>query len=103
MSHAVCIDWSVRCTNLKVKFINPRRACAARVIVLGLCTPRKTRMRMNLDHVASGHFVFGRDIHMKRVRAVKSDSVKSARKAKDRLHKACGRASKICERIGLHS
>ena len=26
-------------------------------------TPRKTRMRMNLDHVASGHFVPGRDVH----------------------------------------
>ena len=22
-------------------------------------------MRMNLDHVASGHFVFGRDVHFK--------------------------------------
>ena len=26
-------------------------------------TPRKTRMCMNLDHVAIGHFVLGRDIH----------------------------------------
>ena len=25
-------------------------------------TPRKTRMRMNLDHVASGHFVLGRAV-----------------------------------------
>ena len=25
-------------------------------------TPRKTRMRMNLDHVVSGHFALGRDI-----------------------------------------
>ena len=25
-------------------------------------TPRKTRMRMNLDHVANGHFVLGRDV-----------------------------------------
>ena len=25
-------------------------------------TPRKKRMRMNLDHVASGHFVLGRDV-----------------------------------------
>ena len=25
-------------------------------------TPRKMRMRMNLDHVASGHFVLGRDV-----------------------------------------
>ena len=30
---------------------------------------------------------------MKHVRAVESDSVKSARKAKDKLHKACGRVS----------
>ena len=34
---------------------------------------------------------------MKRVKAVESDSVKSARKAKDKLHKACERASEICE------
>ena len=111
-------------------------------------------MRMNLDHVASGRFVLGRDVHcdfdywqlaasmpptkvcpqckaavpvrrktcgrcdhvfrskrqaecnlrekaMKRVRAVESGSVKSARKAKDKLHKACERASEICERT-LH-
>ena len=38
---------------------------------------------------------------MKRMRAVESDSVKSARKAKDKLHKACERASEILERI-LH-
>ena len=38
---------------------------------------------------------------MKRMRAVESDCVKSARKAKDKLHKACERASEICERI-LH-
>ena len=93
-------------------------------------------MRMNLDHVASGHFVLGRDVlcefnywplavsipptkvcpqckaavpvrrktcercdhvfrskrkaerekAMKRMRAVESDGVKSARKAKDKLH-----------------
>ena len=43
-------------------------------------------MRMNLDHMASGHFVLGRDV-------LESDSVKSARKAKDKLHKACERAS----------
>ena len=30
---------------------------------------------------------------MKRMRSVESDSVKSARKAKDKLHKACERAS----------
>ena len=38
---------------------------------------------------------------MKRMRAVESDCVKSARKAKDKLHKACERASEICERT-LH-
>ena len=111
---------------------------------------RKTCMRMNLDHVASGRFVLERDVHfefdywplavsmpptkvcpqckatmpvrwktceccvhvfrskqktecnlrektMKCMRAVESDSVKSARKAKDKLHKACERASGICE------
>ena len=34
---------------------------------------------------------------MKRMRAVESDSVKSTRKAKDKLHKACERASEIRE------
>ena len=38
---------------------------------------------------------------MKRMRAVESDSVKSARKAKDKLHKACERPSEIRERT-LH-
>ena len=38
---------------------------------------------------------------MKRMRAVESDSVKSARKAKDKLHKACKRASEIHEQ-NLH-
>ena len=38
---------------------------------------------------------------MKRVRAVESDSVKLARKAKDKLHKACERASETRERT-LH-
>ena len=38
---------------------------------------------------------------MKRMRAVESDSVKSARKAKDKLHKACERASETRERT-LH-
>ena len=33
--------------------------------------------------------------------AVESDGVKSARKAEDKLHKACERASEICERT-LH-
>ena len=60
-------------------------------------TPQKTCMRMNLDHVASGHFVLGRDVFL----AVESDSVKSARKAKDKLHKACERASETHERT-LH-
>ena len=35
---------------------------------------------------------------MKHMRAVESDSVKSARKAKDKLYKACERASEILER-----
>ena len=34
---------------------------------------------------------------MKLMRAVESDSVKSTRKAKDKLHKACERASEIRE------
>ena len=105
-------------------------------------------MCMNLDHVASGRFVLGRDIHcefdywplavsmpptkvcpqckvavpvrwktcercdhvfrslrkaecrekgMKSMRAVESESVKSARKAKDKFYKACERASEIRE------
>ena len=44
--------------------------CEARVFPVGtlhdksaIFTPRKTRMRMNLDHVASGRFVLGRDVH----------------------------------------
>ena len=35
---------------------------------------------------------------MKRMRSVESDSVKSARKATDKLHKACERASETRER-----
>ena len=42
-----------------------------------------------------------REKAMKRMRAVESDSVKSARKAKDNLHKTCKRASEIRERT-LH-
>ena len=42
-----------------------------------------------------------REKAMKHIRAVKSDSVKSARKAKDKLHKACEKASEIRERT-LH-
>ena len=38
---------------------------------------------------------------MKRMRAVESDSVKSARKVKDKLHKACERASETHEQT-LH-
>ena len=38
---------------------------------------------------------------MKRMGAVEADSVKPARKAKDKLHKACERASETCERT-LH-
>ena len=39
-----------------------------------------------------------REKAMKRMRAVESDSVKSARKAKDKLHKACQRASETRQR-----
>ena len=39
---------------------------------------------------------------MKRMGVVESDSVKSARKAKDKLHKACERASETCEQT-LHA
>ena len=42
-----------------------------------------------------------REKAMKRMTAVESDSVKSARKAKDKLHKAYERASEIRERT-LH-
>ena len=42
-----------------------------------------------------------REKAMKRVRAVESDSVKSARKAKDKLHKVCERASEICVRANF--
>ena len=38
---------------------------------------------------------------MKRMRGVETDSVKSARKAKDKLHKACQRASETREQT-LH-
>ena len=38
-----------------------------------------------------------REKAMKHVRAIESDSVKSTRKAKDKLHKACERASEIRE------
>ena len=54
----------------------------------------------NIRWVHEGHAGGGREIiqfvvalTMKRMRAVESDSVKSARKAKDKLHKACERAS----------
>ena len=47
--------------------------------------------------------VFAREnsLTMKRVGAVESESVKSARKAKDKLHKACERASETREQT-LH-
>ena len=47
--------------------------------------------------------VFAREnsLTMKRVGAVEWESVKSARKAKDKLHKACERASETRERT-LH-
>ena len=43
----------------------------------------------------------GKTLTMKRMEAVESDSVKSARKAKDKFHKACERASETRERT-LH-
>ena len=42
-----------------------------------------------------------REKAMKHMTAVESDSVKSARKAKDKLHKACEKASEILEQT-LH-
>ena len=96
-------------------------------------------MRMNLDHVASGCFVLGRDVHCefdywplavsmpptkvcpqckaavpvrwktcercdhvfrskrKAECKLREKAMKSARKAKDKLHKAYERASEICE------
>ena len=56
---------------------------------------------VDLTNVASGIFissVTGSILTMKRMGAVESDSVKSARKAKVKLHKACERASESCER-----
>jgi len=116
-------------------------------------TRRKTHMHMNLDHIASGHFVLGRDVLCEfdywplavsmpptkvspqckaavpscntdslmpslffahcdlilvsrskwkaeyNLRAVESDSVKSARKAKDKLHKACKKRPKLVSEL----
>ena len=42
-----------------------------------------------------------REKAIKRIRAVESDSVKSVRKAKDKLHKAYERVSETCEQT-LH-
>ena len=42
-----------------------------------------------------------REKAMKRIRAVESNCMKLARKAKDKLHKACERVSEICEQT-LH-
>ena len=53
------------------------------------------------DHVFRSKRKAEREKAMKRMRAVESDSMKSARKAKDKWHKACERASEICERT-LH-
>ena len=39
---------------------------------------------------------------MKRMRALESDSMKSARKAEGKWHKACERGSEICEQT-LHT
>ena len=38
------------------------------------------------------------DLREKAMKRMRSDSVKSARKAKDKLHKVCERASETCER-----
>ena len=133
-------------------FLHHEHQCVSGVGAPPLDTqhPQKSHMCMNLDHVASGRFVLGRDVHcefdywplavsmpptkvcpqckaavpvrwktcehcdhvfqskrkaecnlrekaMKHMRAVESDSVKLARKA-DKWHKACERASEICER-----
>ena len=56
---------------------------------------------MSFDPNEKQSAICERKLIMKRVRAVESDSVKSARKAKDKLHKACERASEIRERT-LH-
>ena len=45
----------------------------------------------------SGGSIFTMTKAIKRMTAVESDSVKSARKAKDKLHKAYERASETCE------
>ena len=49
------------------------------------------------DHVQTKAVCNLREKAMKRMRAVESDSMKSGRKAKVKLHKACERASEICE------
>ena len=53
---------------------------------------------MSFDPNEKQSAIYERKLAMKRVRVVESDSVKSARKAKDKLHKACERASEIRER-----
>ena len=53
------------------------------------------------DHVFRSKGKAECNLREKTMRAVESDSVKSARKAKDKLHKACERASEIRERT-LH-
>ena len=44
-------------------------------------TLRKTRMHMNLDHAASGHFVLGRDVHCMQVRLLANGSKYASNKA----------------------
>ena len=91
--------------------INPRRACATRVTVLGLCvcvcvcySTSHFSLLVRL-HDKSAIFYSAENAHAyeseKRMRAVESDSVKLARKAKDKLHKACERAPETRERT-LH-
>ena len=66
--------------------------------------PVRRKTREHCDHVFRSKRKAEcnlREKAMKRMRAVESDCMKSARKAKDKFHKACERASKICERT-LH-
>ena len=52
-------------------------------------------MHMNLDHMAGGRLVLGRDIHCE-FDYWPLAVLKYARKAKDKLHKASERVSEIC-------
>ena len=56
---------------------------------------------LSFDSNEKQSVICARKQFMKCMRAVESDSVKSARKAKDKLHKACERASETYEQT-LH-